>query len=117
MEYAVMPPELASGLVYIGPQSLPLGAAAAAWEALAADLGATATAMQAAVANLVGTSWTGPTSVTMGGAGEQHVQWLVQAAAQAQETATLAGQAAAVVEAVYRGVVPPPVIAANRAAL
>lgn len=112
-----MPPDVASGLVYTGPQSLPLAAAAAAWQALAADLGATATAMQAAVANLVGTSWTGPTSVTMGGAGEQHVQWLVQAAARAQETATLAGQAAAVVEAVYSGVVPPPVIAANRAAL
>ena len=112
-----MPPEVASGLVYTGPQSAPLAGAAAAWQALAADLGATATAMQAAVANLVGVSWTGPTSVTMGGAGEQHVQWLVQAAAQAEETAALAGQAAAVVEAVYAGVVPPPLIAANRAAL
>lgn len=112
-----MPPEVASGLVYTGPQSAPLAGAAAAWQALAADLGATATAMQAAVANLVGVSWTGPTSVTMGGAGEQHVRWLVQAAAQAEETAALAGQAAAVVEAVYAGVVPPPLIAANRAAL
>jgi PPE-repeat protein len=117
MEYAGMPPEVASGLVYTGPQSAPLAAAAAAWQALAADLGATATAMQSAVANLVGASWTGPTSVTMAGAGEQHVQWLVQAAAQAEETAALAGQAAAIVDAVYTGVVPPPLIAANRAAL
>lgn len=117
MEYAGMPPEVASGLVYTGPQSEPLAMAAAAWQALAADLAATATAMQTAVANLVGASWTGPTSVSMGGAGEQHVQWLVQAAAQAEETAALAGQAATVVEAVYTGVVPPPLIAANRAAL
>jgi PPE-repeat protein len=104
-------------MVYTGPQSGPLLEAAAAWQALAADLGATASAMQAAVANLVGASWTGPSSVSMGGAGEQHVQWLVQAAAQAEETAALAGQAASVVQAVYSGVVPPPVIAANRAAL
>jgi PPE-repeat protein len=117
MEYAGMPPEVASGLVYTGPQSAPLAEAAAAWQALAADLGATATAMQTAVANLVGASWTGPTSVTMGGAGEQHVQWLVQAAAQAEETAGLAAQAAAIVDAVYTGVAPPPLIAANRAAL
>lgn len=117
MEYAGMPPEVNSGLVYTGPQSAPLAAAAAAWQALAADLGATAVAMQSAVANLVGSSWTGPTSVTMGAAGEQHVQWLVQAAAQAEETAALAGQAAGVVEAVYMGVVPPELIAANRAAL
>ncbi|MDT5230550.1 MAG: hypothetical protein QOI39_1050, partial [Mycobacterium sp.] len=96
-----MPPEVASGLVYLGPQSAPLAAAAAAWQALAADLGATATAMQTAVANLVGSSWTGPSSAMMGGAGEQHVRWLVQAAAQAEETAALAGQAAAIVDAVY----------------
>lgn len=119
MNYAVMPPEVASGLVYTGPQSAPLAAAAAAWQALAADLGATATAMQSAVANLVGGggTWAGPSSVSMGAAGEQHVQWLVQAAAQAEETAALAGQAAMIVEAVYTGVAPPPLIAANRAAL
>jgi PPE-repeat protein len=117
VEYAGMPPEVASGLVYSGPQSEPLATSAAAWQALAADLGATATAMQTAVGNLVGASWTGPTSLSMGAAGEQHVQWLVQTAAQAEETAALAGQAAAIVEAVYAGVVPPPVIAANRAAL
>lgn len=116
MDYALMPPEVASGLVYTGPQSAPLAAAGAAWQALAADLGATATAMQTAVANLGGT-WTGPSSVAMAGAGEQHVQWLVQAAAQAEETAAMAGQAAMIVEAVYTGVAPPPLIAANRAAL
>lgn len=115
--YDAMPPEVSSGLVYTGPQSGPLAAAAAAWQALAADLQATATAMQTAVANLVGATWTGPTSVSMGGAGEQHVQWLIQSAALAEETATLAGQAATIVEAVYTGVVPPPLIAANRAAL
>ena len=114
-----MPPEVASGLVYTGPQAAPLAAAATAWQALAADLGATATAMQTAVANLVGGggTWAGPSSVSMGAAGEQHVQWLVQTAAQAEETAAMAGQAAMIVEAVYTGVAPPPLIAANRAAL
>lgn len=109
-----MPPEVNSGLTYAGPQSAPLTAAMAAWEALAADLASTAAAMQTAITGVAGTSYTGPTSVMMAGAGMQHVGWCAQTAALAQTAAALAGQAAAIVEAVHAGVVPPPEIEANR---
>ena len=42
------------------------------------------------------------------------MRWLYQAAAQAQETAIAAAHGAAAVEAAHAGVIPPPVIEANR---
>ena len=38
MDFAVLPPEINSGRMYAGAGSGPLVAAAAAWEALAAEL-------------------------------------------------------------------------------
>lgn len=114
LDAGARPPEINSGLVYAGPQSGPLAAAMAAWEALAADLTATATAFQAAVTGVAGASFTGPTSALMAGAGEQHVAWCAQTAGFAHTAAAMAGQCAAIVEAVHAGVVPPPEIEANR---
>lgn len=117
VEYGALPPEINSGRAYAGPQSAPLTAASAAWEALAANLSSNAAALNSAIMALLAGGWQGPSSAAMATGATQNVAWLVQAATQAQTTALAAAQAARAVEATYAGVVPPPVIEANRALL
>lgn len=117
VEYGALPPEINSGRAYTGPQSAPLTAASAAWETLAANLSSNAAALNSAIMALLAGGWQGPSSAAMATGATQNVAWLVQAATQAQTTALAAAQAARAVEATYAGVVPPPVIEANRALL
>lgn len=114
MDYGALPPEINSARAYAGPQSAPLTAAAGAWQGLAAQLGGVATGLQGAIAALVAGGWQGPSSALMATGGLENVRWLYQAAAQAQETAIAAAHGAAAVEAAHAGVIPPPVIEANR---
>ena len=64
-DYGLLPPEINSGRIYTGPGSASLAASAAAWQTLAAQLGSTAAAFQAMIDGLAGTSWQGPSSMTM----------------------------------------------------
>jgi PPE-repeat protein len=114
MDYGALPPEINSARAYAGPQSAPLTAAAGAWQGLAAGLGSIAAALQGAIAALVAGGWQGPSSALMATGGAQNVRWLYQAAVQAQETAIAAAHGAAAVEAAHAGVIPPPLIEANR---
>lgn len=114
VEYGILPPEINSGRAYAGPQSGPLTAAAGAWQALAANLASNAAALNSAIMALLGGGWQGPSSAMMAAGGAENVRWLFQAATQAQETALAAEQAALAIEAAHAGVVPPPVIEANR---
>jgi PPE-repeat protein len=114
IEYGALPPEINSARAYAGPQSGPLLAAAAAWQALQANLESNAVALNSAIMALLAGGWQGPSSAMMGAGGAENVRWLAQAAAQAQATAVAAEQAALAIEAAYAGVVPPPVIEANR---
>src|SRR3954470_9402641 len=114
VEYGALPPEINSGRAYAGPQSGPLTAAAGAWQALAANLASNAAALNGAIMALLAGGWQGPSSAMMAARGAENVRWLFQAATQAQETALAAEQAALAIEAAHAGVVPPPVIEANR---
>lgn len=114
VEYGALPPEINSGRAYAGPQSGPLTAAAGAWQALAANLASNAAALNGAIMALLAGGWQGPSSAMMAASGAENVRWLFQAATQAQETALAAEQAALAIEAAHAGVVPPPVIEANR---
>ncbi len=114
MDYGLLPPEVNSGLMYAGPGAGPMLAAAAEWEALAAELEATADGYWSQVAALTGQSWLGPSSVAMSAAVTPYVEWLQISAAQAGATAKQAYGAAAAYETAYAMTVPPPVIAANR---
>ena len=116
MDYEV-PPEINSGRMYAGPGSASLMASGAAWQALAAQLGSTGAAFQAVIQALMSTSWLGPSSMSMALAAAPYVEWMLATAAQCQEAAVAAAQAAATFEAARAGVVPPPVIAENRAQL
>jgi PPE-repeat protein len=116
MDYEV-PPEINSGRMYAGPGSASLMASGAAWQALAAQLGSAGAAFQSVIEALMSTSWLGPSSMSMALAAAPYVVWMVASAAQCEQAAIAAGQAAATFEAARAGVVPPPVIAENRAQL
>ncbi|OCB37690.1 hypothetical protein A5676_17040 [Mycobacterium malmoense] len=117
MDFASLPPEVNSGLMYAGPGAGPMLAAAAGWDALAAQLEATASGYAAELAALTGLAWSGPSSLLMTAAVTPYVEWLTSVAAQAVQTAAQAYSAAAAYEAAFAMTVPPPVIAANRAQL
>ncbi|MGH3541561.1 MAG: PPE family protein [Mycobacterium sp.] len=117
MDFGALPPEINSARMYSGPGSGPMMAAAAAWDALAAQLSYTATGYGSVVSELTATGWLGPASLSMVTAATPYVAWLHSTAAQAEQTAAQAKEAAAGYELAFAMTVPPPVIAANRTLL
>ncbi|GFG76182.1 putative PPE family protein PPE32 [Mycobacterium botniense] len=103
-------------MMYSGPGSGPMMAAAAAWDSLAADLTAVANSYQSVIAGLTG-AWQGPSSASMTGAAQAYLSWLTGTAAQAEQAAAQAKAAGTAFETAFAATVPPPVIAANRAQL
>ncbi len=116
-DFAFLPPEINSGLMYSGAGAGPMLAAAAAWGGLATELSSIAASYQSVIAGLTGGPWQGPASVSMAAAAASHVAWLNGAAAQAEHAATQAAAAAGAYESAFAGTVPPEVIAVNRALL
>ncbi|MBX9638645.1 MAG: PPE family protein [Mycobacteriaceae bacterium] len=117
MFYAAFPPEVNSGRMYSGPGSGPMLAAAAAWNALAAELQSTAASLTAVISGLTSGPWVGPSSAAMAAAATPYVTWVSATAAQATQTASQATAAAAAYETAFAAHVPPEEIAANRAQL
>ena len=116
-DLGALPPEVSSALIYSGPGSSSLMAAASAWNALAAELASTAQGMDKVVVQLAGEEWLGPSSAAMAAAVQPYVAWTTTTAGQAEHAAAQAQSAAAAFETVFASVVPPPLIAANRAEL
>ena len=117
IDFAMMPPEVNSALMYSGPGAGPMLAAAAAWDGVAAELTTTAVSCESAVANLAAEAWEGPAAATMTASATQYVAWLHHVAGQAAQAAAQAKGAATAYEAAFVGTVPPAVVAANRALL
>ena len=117
LDFAQLPPEVNSALMYSGPGSGPLLAAAAAWDGLATELDSAAAAYAALITGLTDGPWEGPSASSMQTAAIPQVAWLRGAAGQAEQAATQAAAAASAYEAAFSETVPPPVIAANRASL
>jgi PPE-repeat protein len=115
-DFGALPPEINSGKIYAGPGSAPLLAAATAWDALASELQTTAASYASTIGELT-TSWQGPSSAAASDAAAPYTAWLSSTAAQAELTASQAQAAAGAYEAAFAASIPPPVIAANRAAL
>jgi len=116
LDFAALPPEINSGLMYTGPGSGPMLAASLAWDALADDLYSTAISYGSVITDLTA-SWLGPSSISMAAAAAPYVSWISATATQAVEAATQAKAAVAAYEAAFGMPVPPTVIAANRALL
>jgi PPE-repeat protein len=113
----LLPPEVSSALIYAGPGSSSMVAAASAWNSLAAELASTAQGIDKVAVQLAGESWLGPSSAAMAAAVQPYVSWVTTTAGQAEQAAAQALSAAAAFETVFASVVPPPLIAANRAEL
>jgi PPE-repeat protein len=116
LDFAALPPEINSGLMYTGPGSGPMMAASVAWDALAENLYSTAISYASAISDLT-SSWLGPSSASMAAAAAPYVSWMSATATQAEQTAAQAKGAVAAYEAAFAMTVPPTVIAANRALL
>ena len=92
-------------------------AAAAAWDALGAELATATSGYNSVLSELTSGPWIGPSSQKMLAAVVPYVSWLSVASGQAEQTAAQARAAAAAFEAAFALTVPPPVIAANRVLL
>ncbi|MEZ0350531.1 PPE family protein [Mycobacterium sp. pR1184] len=115
LDFAFLPPEINSALMYGGAGSGPLLAAAAAWDGLAADMWASASSFDSVVSGLASNGqWTGPSSESMAQAAAPYLQWLHTAAAHASMSAVQARVAATSYESAFAATVPPAAIAANR---
>jgi PPE-repeat protein len=117
LDFGALPPEITSAKIYSGPGSASMTAAAAAWSALAAELNSAALGYDGVVTQLASEEWMGPASASMAAAAQPYVAWTSATAALAEEAATRAQAAAAAYETVLGSVVPPPLIAMNRATL
>lgn len=117
MDFAALPPEINSALMYSGPGTAPMLAAVVAWDGLAAELYSAASSYQSVVSELAGGPWLGPSSASMAAAAAPYVAWMSATAAQAEQTAVQARMAATAYESAFAATVPPPLIAANRSLL
>ena len=117
MDYGILPPEINSARIYAGPGSVPMLAAASAWDGLAAELGSAASSYTSVISELTEGSWHGPASASMAASATPYVTWMSTVAAEAEQTASQARAAAAAFEAAFALTVPPAVVAANRAQL
>jgi PPE-repeat protein len=117
MDFATLPPEVNSGLMYAGPGSGPIIAAAASWDSLATEVSSAAGDYGSVISALTGGPWQGPASASMVAAAAPYVSWMNATAAQAEQSADQAKAAASAYEAAFTATVAPPVIAANRTLL
>jgi PPE-repeat protein len=116
MDFAALPPEINSGLIYTGAGTGPLIGAAQAWSTLSQEL-FDAAAEYGSVITSLATTWRGPSSIAMQTAAQRYLAWLTTSAEHAARTAAAAGAAVEAFSSVFAAVVPPLVIAANRAQL
>jgi PPE-repeat protein len=117
IDFGALPPEINSGLMYTGPGSTSLMTAASAWNALAAEMNSAALGYTQVITQLAGEEWMGPASASMAAAVQPYVGWMNATSAAAEQAAAQAQAASGAFETAFASVVPPPLIAANRATL
>jgi PPE-repeat protein len=117
LDFAAIPPDITSALMYAGAGAGPLMAAATAWNNLAAELSTTATQWESIITALTTEQWTGTGSAAAAAAAQPIVAWLTNSAAAAEQAGAQATASAAAYEAAFAATVPPALIAANRAQL
>jgi PPE-repeat protein len=113
-DFGALAPEITSALLYAGPGSSSLTAAASAWNSIAAELSSTARSYDAVVTQLVSDGWQGPSSAALAAAVQPYVAWISGTAAKAEAAAASAQSAVVAFETALASVVPPPAIATNR---
>ncbi len=117
MSFSVLPPEINSLLLLDGPGSGPLLEAAAAWDGIVSELSSAANGYGSVTSDLAAAAWQGPSSASMTNAVSRYVDWLGNAAAQAEQSAAQARAAASAYEAALATIVDPALVQANRGQL
>jgi PPE-repeat protein len=117
LDFAALPPEINSTRMYSGAGSAPMLAAGAAWSQLADEMRSAAASYSSVVSSLISGSWQGPASTSMADAAAPYAAWMNTTAAQAEQTAAQAQAAVTAYESAFSMIVPPAVVAANRAQL
>ncbi|OBH37878.1 hypothetical protein A5692_09700 [Mycobacterium sp. E342] len=115
-DFGALPPEMNSARMYSGPGAGPMMAAAAAWDALAAELESYAIGYTSVVADL-SQSWSGGAAMAMATAAAPYVAWASATTTLAEQSAAQARAAAAAYEAAFAATVPPAMIVTNRTRL
>ncbi|GAA4540245.1 PPE family protein, SVP subgroup [Mycobacterium paraffinicum] len=113
-DFAAIPPEITSSLIYSGAGSAPLMAAAAAYANLGAEISTTATQWESIISLLTSEQWTGGGSAAAAAAAQPIISYLTETAATLEQASAQATASAAAFEAAHAAVVPPPVVVANR---
>ncbi len=114
LDFGALPPEINSARMYSGPGSGPLLAAAAAWDALAAQTESFATSYSSMIAELQDKDWFGPASTAMAAAAQPYVAWALATSARAQRAGGQARLATAAFETAFAATVPPAQVLINR---
>jgi PPE-repeat protein len=114
MNFALQPPEIISGRMYVGPGAGPMLTAAAAWDALATELQSAASSYRSIIEGLANEAWAGPSADAMAAAAAPYVAWMTASSAQAKDASAQATAAADAYETAFAAVVPPTEIATNR---
>ncbi|WP_459979320.1 PPE family protein [Mycobacterium avium] len=117
LDFAAVPPEITSALMYAGAGSGPLMAAATAYANLSAEVSSTASQWESIISLLTTEQWTGGGSAAAAAAAQPIVSYLTTTAAALEQASAQATASAAAYEAAFAATVPPPVIAANRSLL
>ncbi|OJZ72615.1 hypothetical protein BRW65_16310 [Mycobacterium paraffinicum] len=117
LDFAAVPPEITSALLYSGAGAGPLMAAAASYANLAAEVSATASQWESIISLLTTENWTGGGSVAAAAAAQPIITYLTETATTLEQASAQATASAAAYEAAFAATVPPPVIAANRSLL
>lgn len=117
LDFAAIPPEITSSLMYAGAGAAPLMAAATAYANLAAEVSATATQWESIISLLTTENWTGGGSAAAAAAAQPIIAYLTETATTLEQAGAQATASAAAYEAAFAATVPPPVIAANRTLL
>ena len=87
IDLGALPPEVTSAMIYAGPGSSSLVAAASAWNGLAAELNSAALGYDQVITALSSEEWLGPVSASMAAAVQPYVTWMSTTAGQAEEAA------------------------------
>ena len=114
LDFAAFPPEINSARMYTGPGSGSWAAAAAGWNAIAAEMHAAARNAEAAVAELTGEGWRGQSAETMLAAATPYLSWLDTTAVQVEQVGAQANAAVAAFDTAFALTVPPALVTANR---
>ncbi|MGD1255334.1 PPE family protein [Mycobacterium seoulense] len=112
MDFTALPPEINSGLMYSGPGAGSMREAATAWGQLAARLCAAAADYRAVLATVVAEHG-GPTTMTEAAA--PYIAWIDGVAARSELAGIQLAAAVNAHQAALTAMVPPPLIAGNRA--